>query len=262
MGTHPIFESDFDCLTGMTVRDDLTLDPQIRYWVITPILLITFLFGLIRNYLTLIFRNGPTQGSIEQVKTMQTIKKSQLLRENGHFLPENSYYIRRQIMTDDNGALTIGKETEKDARNPMQDPMQMGDQLKTQMTNMLPMMLIGGWVSYTFSGFLTARVPFPLTLRFKQLMQRGIDLSSLDASWISSMSWYFIGAFGMRGIYELLLGEDNQADQARAMQQQMPGGPSGQIMDEQKAFKAEWEALKITDYRNALEHIEKTILKQ
>ena len=110
-------------------------------------------------------------------------------------------------------------------------------------------------------------------------MQRGIDLSSLDASWISSMSWYFIGAFGMRGtlflafilyliiiftqgIYELLLGEDNQADQARAMQQQMPGGPSGQIMDEQKAFKAEWEALKITDYRNALEHIEKTILKQ
>ena len=55
------------------------------------------------------------------------------------------------------------------------------------------------WVSYAFSGFLAARVPFPLTLRFKQLMQRGIDLSSLDASWISSMSWYFIGAFGMRG---------------------------------------------------------------
>ena len=92
------------------------------------------------------------------------------------------------------------------------------------------------------------------------------------------MSWYFIGAFGMRGessfifffklkkiilgIYELVLGEDNQADQARAMQQQMPGGSSGPLMDEQKAFKAEWEALKITDYKNALQHIEKTILKQ
>ena len=57
-------------------------------------------------------------------------------------------------------------------------------------------------MSYTFSGFLTARVPFPLTLRFKQLMQRGIDLGSLDASWISSMSWYFIGAFGMRGLFK------------------------------------------------------------
>ena len=64
------------------------------------------------------------------------------------------------------------------------------------------------------------------------------------------------------GIYELVLGEDNQADQARAMQQQMPGGSSGPLMDEQKAFKAEWEALKITDYKNALQHIEKTILKQ
>ena len=35
-----------------------------------------------------------------------------------------------------------------------------------------------------------------------------------------------------------MLGEDNQADQARAMQQQMPGGASPQLMDEQKAFKA------------------------
>ena len=131
-------------------------------------------------------------------------------------------------------------------------------------------------MSYAFSGFLAARVPFPLTLRFKQLMQRGIDLSSLDASWISSMSWYFIGAFGMRGncpccsskkfkfiegVYELVLGEDNQADQARAMQQQMPGGVGGQIQDEQKAYKAEWEALKITNYKNALENVEKMLLQ-
>lgn len=45
------------------------------------------------------------------------------------------------------------------------------------------------------------------------------------------------------------------------MQQQMPGGPSGQIQDEQKAFKAEWEAMKITEYRNALENVEKAILE-
>ena len=59
----------------MSIRDAITLDPQIRYWVIAPILVITFLFGLIRHYLTLILKNGPTQGSPEQVKTMQLIRK-------------------------------------------------------------------------------------------------------------------------------------------------------------------------------------------
>jgi len=245
----------------MAIRDDLTLDPQIRYWVIAPILTITFLFGLIRHYLTIILKNGPSQGSIDSVKTTQMLRKSQLIRENGHYLPANSFHIRKQHLTSEEGPLTVGMNTEGAVRNPMQDPMQMGDALKGQMTNMLPMIVIGGWVSYTFSGFLTARVPFPLTLRFKQLMQRGIDLASLDASWISSMSWYFIGAFGMRGVYELVLGEDNQADQARAMQQQMPGGPGGQIQDEQKAFKAEWEAMKIVEYRNSLENVEKAILE-
>lgn len=57
------------------IRDDLTLDPQIRCWVIAPIFLISFLFGLLRHYLMLISRSTPTQGPPEQVKTMQTIRK-------------------------------------------------------------------------------------------------------------------------------------------------------------------------------------------
>ena len=71
-----------------------------------------------------------------------------MIRENGHFLPANSFHIRKQYLTGEDGPLTAGKDTEGAVRNPMQDPMQMGDALKGQVTNMLPMIVIGGYVEY------------------------------------------------------------------------------------------------------------------
>lgn len=56
----------------------------------------------------------------------------------------------------------------------------------------------------------TARLPFPLTIRFKEMLQRGlIDVPDLDASWCSSISWFFLCSFGLNPVYRLLLGDEN-----------------------------------------------------
>lgn len=46
------------------------------------------------------------------------------------------------------------------------------------------------------------------------------------------------------------------ADQTSAMQEQMSGAAGSMPQDPKAAFKAEWEALEITEYQNVLQNIE------
>ena len=53
--------------------------------------------------------------------------------------------------------------------------------------------------------------------------KRGIELQSLDVTYISSLSWYFLNFFGLRGVFSLCLGQ-NELDDSQLMQQQMAMG--------------------------------------
>jgi hypothetical protein len=55
----------------------------------------------------------------------------------------------------------------------------------------------------------TVKLPFPLTLGFKSMLQRGIETPDMDVRWVSSLSWYFLNFFGLNGLYRLILGSDN-----------------------------------------------------
>lgn len=56
---------------------------------------------------------------------------------------------------------------------------------------------------------LEVKLPFPLTLGFKSMLQRGIETPDMDVRWVSSLSWYFLNFFGLNGLYRLILGDDN-----------------------------------------------------
>jgi len=237
---------------------DITLDPGIRVWIFAPIAFITFLFGLAMHYVRLLVASErkPTK---EQIKDSQIMMRSRIIRMNSRFVCARAYHMRKSYFLDeDKGVLSIGRKKPSQQKNMMTDPMAAQEMMKGQFLNMIPNVVIGYLINMLFSGFLIAKVPFPLTFRFKSMLQRGVELPELDPSWISSASWYFICIFGLRRLYSLVLGDNNQADQARLMEQQMNGMASGMAnQDMGAAFKKEWEEFTVSKHKFMLVGIDR-----
>ncbi|KAL7408270.1 hypothetical protein ABVT39_020762 [Epinephelus coioides] len=248
-------------LPGCMAEPELLLDSNIRLWVVLPIVFITFLVGVIRHYVSILLQSDKKL-TLEQVSDSQVLIRSRILRENGKYIPKQSFLMRKFYFNNQEDGFFKKTKRKVVPPSPMTDPSMLTDMMKGNVTNVLPMILIGGWINWTFSGFVTTKVPFPLTLRFKPMLQQGIELLSLDASWVSSASWYFLNVFGLRSMYSLILGQDNGADQSRIMQEQMSGAAMAMPADTNKAFKAEWEALELTDHQWALESVEEDLMSR
>merc|ERR1711879_69644 len=218
-----------------------------------PIAFITFLFGLAMHYVRLIVAADRTP-TLEQIKDSQVLMRSRIIRMNSRFVCARAWHMRKAYFIDDDvGVLSKGKNKPSQQKNMMTDPMMAQEMMKGQFLNMIPNMVIGYLINMLFSGFLIAKVPFPLTFRFKSMLQRGVELPELDPSWISSASWYFICIFGLRRLYSLVLGENNQADQSRIMEQQMEGMANGMAnQDLSAAYKREWEEFTVLKHRHML----------
>ena len=106
------------------------------------------------------------------------------------------------------------------------------------------------------------RLPFPSTLRFKVMLQQGVALDSLDPSYVSSLSWYFLTLFGLRGLLAIVLGEGNAADDVALMRQQqagaMGGGPAAG--DQSKLFAAELDNLKLVQHEWLAQRAEQRVV--
>ncbi|XP_072422579.1 ER membrane protein complex subunit 3-like isoform X2 [Chiloscyllium punctatum] len=190
----------------------------------------------------------------------QVLHRSQNLREYGKYLPQQSFLMRKHFFNNAESGFFRRTRRKVVPRNPITDPRMLTDMMKANLTNVLPMILIGGWINWAFSGFVTTKIPFPLTLQFKPMLQRGIELVSLDAAWVSSASWYFLNVFGLRSLYSLLLGQDNAANHSRSLPHQIAGSARSAPPDTNKAFKAEWEALEIVDHKWALDGVEDELM--
>lgn len=81
--------------------------------------------------------------------------RSRVLRENARFIPRSAFLLRKHhFNNEDDGYLR--QKRAATTQNIMTDPNVMSEMLKGNITNVLPMIIIGGWINWMFSGFITS----------------------------------------------------------------------------------------------------------
>jgi hypothetical protein len=65
------------------------------------------------------------------------------------------------------------------------------------------------WVGDVLMSGVLVRLPFPLTIKFKSMLQAGVATRDMDPQWMSSISWYVLCIFGLQSVFNYLLGSDN-----------------------------------------------------
>jgi ER membrane protein complex subunit 3 len=284
----------------MTSSYDLVLDPAIRNWVVLPMIILMTLVGLGRSYAQQLMRTEPKIGEKEfdEIRYKQNLGMAERLRVMGNLINKRAFDLRKSYLhnkkpkpvtnkdgttsestndtstkttnnadLDDDDRKGILQEKVEVAANPMMsgDPSQMINMVKNQAVFMVPNMGMMAFVNYFFQGFVCLKVPFSLPSdHFKSMLQRGVDISTLDVSFVSSISWYILLTFGLNGVYRLILDEGTEIDESKMMQMQMQMGAGGGGMgfDANAAYKQARQALSISKnhFIQITEQSEKNIL--
>ncbi|KAF3772010.1 ER membrane protein complex subunit 3 [Nymphaea thermarum] len=235
------------------MAEDLVLDTAIRDWVLIPLSVVMVLIGVLRHFVSKLLRSSQPP-DVKMLKEGQVILRARNLKAAANFIPASSFRSRKAYFTnEENGLLFVPKGQAQNAQAQMfSDPNMAMDMMKKNLSMIIPQTLTFAWVNFFFSGFVAAKIPFPLTQRFRGMLQNGIDLSTVDVSYVSSRSWYFLNLFGLRGLFSLILGEENAMDDAQRMMQ-MSGGFG---FDPTRSLSAEKDSLDIVQHEWVLPQME------
>ncbi|KAI4161467.1 MAG: hypothetical protein LQ342_004870 [Letrouitia transgressa] len=228
------------------------------------------LTGVLRHYATVILSSTPKKQELSAIREQRSLLKGINLRNNAHVVSAAAFAARKDYMVSaykDGTFLKDPQNRGKPAGNPMTDPAAMEGMMgmmKGNMAMMVPQTLIMSWINAFFAGFVIMKLPFPLTLRFKSMLQSGVATRDLDVRWVSSLSWYFLNLFGLQSVFIFILGNENAANQmAQQMSQMNPGAGANMFQpgqDPDKMFLSEAENLEVVEHEYILQGIENRIL--
>ncbi|KAD3337977.1 hypothetical protein E3N88_33498 [Mikania micrantha] len=171
------------------MAEELVLDTAIRDWVLIPLSVVMVLIGILRYFVSKLMRTSQLPDS-KIIKEGQVIIRARNLRASANFIPLKAFRARKTYYTnEENGLLHVPKGQAPPQAQMFSDPNMAMDMMKKNLSMIIPQTLTFAWVNFFFSGFVAAKIPFPLTQRFRAMLQNGIDLSTVDVSYVSSRSW-------------------------------------------------------------------------
>lgn len=62
--------------------------------------------------------------------------------------------MRKNYFTNEETGFFVKQKRQATVKNPMSDPKAMTEMLKGNFLNMIPMVVIGGWINWAYAGFL------------------------------------------------------------------------------------------------------------
>mmetsp|Transcript_3206 Transcript_3206/g.4313 ORF Transcript_3206/g.4313 Transcript_3206/m.4313 type:complete len:318 (+) Transcript_3206:138-1091(+) len=266
---------------------DLFLDPAIRDWVVLPLFLIMVTAGLLRGIV-----GQYLAGPYEKTKAVASVRQDQLAHlqkiKSGasHYISTTRWHIRRlfvlQQMTHYGDQCIQMHTAKKDGQNTAEDdpmssmmnnPMGM---LQGNMVFMVQNMVMMQGIQHFFSGFIMLKIPFSLTAGFKTMFQKGLAdaMPDLDPSYVSSISWYFLTMYGLRGFFKLVMGgepvlEAREQETTLARMGLAPPNPNPQVKAKQndseewaRKFQKEAENLELflSTHQSEFDSVEKRLL--
>ncbi|VEU39909.1 unnamed protein product [Pseudo-nitzschia multistriata] len=264
---------------------NILLDSDIRDWVVLPLFVIMVSAGLLRVHVGMLLKPDPkNQAKIEQ-RTQSSVRATSTLKTGAiNFLSASKLEARKlaypEILKDQAEwceSYMEEREREKE-ENPSDDdddmpnPLAAMDGMKGGMVGMVQNMVMMQGIQFFFSGFILLKVPFSLTMGFKQMFQRGLGgLENLDTSYVSSISLYFLFMYGLRAFFRLVIGTptlEAQESQRMWMKLGKKGGPTNPNAPKEdaqiKALNAEADNLEMTlpkQFKSNLDQVEKRLLK-
>jgi len=276
----------------------LLLDSDIRDWVVLPLFIIMVCAGLLRANVGILLKSDPQKTNLIQQRAQATGRHTAKLKSGAsHYISSWQWNVRRlhyakllqetadwcesdeaqaaskpkKLVQQEDGTMVEAEEGDGSSDDPMGAMMNPLSMMKGNMVFMVQNMVMMQGIQHFFSGFILLKVPFPLTLGFKQMFQKGLyELSTLDTSYTSSVSFYFLTMFGLRSFFKLAMGDPSmEVREQQVMMSKLgfsPANPTAGNDDgsaHAKMLRAEadnFEMFLQKDHKSKLESVEKRLL--